>query len=255
MYYLWSTAPTLITPDPAVKKLPPAKIDKKTVARVLEVVDHGLVEGMGVAEPGKFCVEAAVCYALGEPHSDKPSCVHDTLRWFKIGLNDCTEWASEKDRARGLRELAVAQLGTARGEFDGKDFLWRLHRRLGTTARFYRNLLADTSLNAAAVAALSGARTAAEFENTLDAWTRYSNSVEAVGYEWEEVAGGDVRSILDYLGLARTPKDLRKIAAAAVAVLEEMKTPGSKFLYLARQARPKKVAKKVAPKKKAKVSA
>ena len=43
--------------------------------RVLEIVDAGLIKGLGVAEPGKMCVEAAICYALGLPHGDNPGCV------------------------------------------------------------------------------------------------------------------------------------------------------------------------------------
>lgn len=46
------------------------RITRKIAVRVLEVVDAGLVSGVGSPEPGKMCVEAAVCYALGLPHGD-----------------------------------------------------------------------------------------------------------------------------------------------------------------------------------------
>lgn len=50
-------------------------LTKKDARKVLEVVDAGLVSGLGVAEPGKMCVEAAICYALGYEHGDQPKCV------------------------------------------------------------------------------------------------------------------------------------------------------------------------------------
>src|SRR5688572_33172763 len=79
--------------------------------KVQEVVDAGLCQGLGQPEPGKMCVEAAVCFALGLEHSDEPECVGDAVRSFKIALNDA-EWPSNKERAAGLREIAVAQLGS-----------------------------------------------------------------------------------------------------------------------------------------------
>ena len=79
--------------------------------RVLEVVDHGLVLGVGAPIPGQMCVEAAVCFALGLPHGDDPSCVGRAVRAFKIQLND-SRWSSDKARAKGMRRVAIAQLGS-----------------------------------------------------------------------------------------------------------------------------------------------
>lgn len=86
-------------------------VSRELAARVLEVVDAGLVKGLGSPQPGKLCVEAAVCYAMGLPHSDQPSCVLPALRALKIGLNDAA-WSSDNVRAAGLRRLAIAQLGS-----------------------------------------------------------------------------------------------------------------------------------------------
>lgn len=47
-------------------------IDLTIAKKVLKTVNAGLVKGLGESEPGKMCVEAAVCYALGLPHSDDP---------------------------------------------------------------------------------------------------------------------------------------------------------------------------------------
>ena len=86
-------------------------ITKKFVSKLLSVVDQGLVNGLGTPVPGQMCVEAAVCYAQGLPHSDRPTCVGDAVRAFKIALNDA-DWSSDAARAAGMRKLAVAQLGS-----------------------------------------------------------------------------------------------------------------------------------------------
>ena len=86
-------------------------ITKKFVSKLLSVVDQGLVKGIGEPIPGQMCVEAAVCYAQGLPHSDRPTCVGDAVRAFKIALNDA-DWSSDAARAAGMRKLAVAQLGS-----------------------------------------------------------------------------------------------------------------------------------------------
>src|SRR6267142_940843 len=87
------------------------KITKKLAVKVLEVVSQGLVHGIGTAEPGKMCVEAAVCYAMGLEHGDNPTCVAPAVRAFKIALND-SAWSSNAARGLGLRRIAVAQLGS-----------------------------------------------------------------------------------------------------------------------------------------------
>ncbi len=89
------------------------KITSEIVSKVLDVVDVGLSCGIGEPTPGSMCVEAAVCYALGEPHGDQPSCVHAVVRRFKIKLNDAN-WSSNEARAQGMRRVAIAQLGSLR---------------------------------------------------------------------------------------------------------------------------------------------
>jgi hypothetical protein len=86
-------------------------IDEQLCIKILSIVDKGLVQGLGVPEPGKMCVEAAVSYALGLDHGDKPECVGEVVREFKIKLNDAI-WPSDIERASGLRKLAIAQLGS-----------------------------------------------------------------------------------------------------------------------------------------------
>jgi hypothetical protein len=90
--------------------------------RVLEVVDVGLCKWIGNPVPGHMCVEAAVCYALGQPHGDKPECVNAAVRRFKIVLNDA-KWSSNQARSAGMRKLAIAQLGTSDPSFGDKRFV------------------------------------------------------------------------------------------------------------------------------------
>ncbi len=99
-------------------------ITEEVARKVLQVVDKGLVKGVGEPIPGEMCVEAAVCYALGEKHGDAPTCVSPALRAFKIGLNDAN-WSSNTIRAKGMRRIALAQLGSA-GELDEIEFTKRL---------------------------------------------------------------------------------------------------------------------------------
>ncbi|MGH8164181.1 MAG: hypothetical protein ACREP1_07610, partial [Rhodanobacteraceae bacterium] len=89
------------------------RITKALARKVLNVVDAGLVSGLGKPIPGKMCVEAAVCFALCLPHSDNPPCVGDAVRAFKVRLNDA-KWPSNAARTQGMRKLAIAQLGSDR---------------------------------------------------------------------------------------------------------------------------------------------
>jgi len=86
-------------------------IDIEIAKKVLSTIDSGLTSGVGNPVPGQMCVEAAVCYALGLPHGDDPGCVSQALRSLKITLNDA-EWSSDAARAKGLRRLGLAQLGS-----------------------------------------------------------------------------------------------------------------------------------------------
>jgi len=99
-------------------------ITREIATKVRDVVDAGLVSGLGFPELGKMCVEAAVCYALGLPHGDDPGCVLPALRALKIKLNDAS-WPSPHARAAGLRRLAVAQLGS-RDVLDDSEFALRV---------------------------------------------------------------------------------------------------------------------------------
>ena len=99
-------------------------ITREVATKVRDLVDQGLVSGIGNPKPGQMCVEAAVCFALGLPHGDDPGCVAGPLRRLKIRLND-SAWSSDQARAAGLRRLALAQLGS-KGALDEKEFVRRV---------------------------------------------------------------------------------------------------------------------------------
>lgn len=90
------------------------EITEPLVRKLLATIDAGLVQGLGAPEPGKMCVEAAISYALGEPHSDGPSCVEPNVRGSKIALNDLG-WSSPVARAQGLRRVATRALVGSNG--------------------------------------------------------------------------------------------------------------------------------------------
>jgi hypothetical protein len=100
------------------------EITEEVARKVIEVVDAGLVKGKGQPIAGKMCVEAAVCFAMGLPHGDDPPCVSRAVRSLKIELND-SNWSSDEARGKGLRRLAVAQLGSS-GAIDDTEFVKRV---------------------------------------------------------------------------------------------------------------------------------
>ena len=84
---------------------------REHAVKIRDLLKHGLRGGTGKPEPGDMCVEQCVCYALGEPNSDEPTCVGKAVRSFKISLND-SDWSSNAARAKGMARIAIAQLGS-----------------------------------------------------------------------------------------------------------------------------------------------
>jgi hypothetical protein len=134
-------------------------VNEKVARRVLSVVDQGLSSGLGTPIPGKMCVEAAVCYAMDLPHGDRPTCVSPSLRRLKIALND-RPWTSNMARSRGLRRLAIAQLGSA-DALDEKEF----SRRVASVAI---RKAAGPALRAAAVLFRDGTAAKERLLNSAD---------------------------------------------------------------------------------------
>src|SRR6266850_1153857 len=95
------------------------EISKFDVAKFDLILARGLSMGLGKAG-GQVCIEAAICETLGLEHGDDPKCVAESVRAYKIKLND-SNWSSPKARAAGLRDLGLAQLGS-KGVVKDSDF-------------------------------------------------------------------------------------------------------------------------------------
>ncbi|MFM9957150.1 MAG: hypothetical protein ACKVZJ_03675 [Phycisphaerales bacterium] len=150
------------------------EINEELARKVLQTVDAGLVRGLGEQVPGRMCVEAAVNYAMGADHSDRPSCVGAAVRAFKIRLNDAA-WPTDKDRTDGMRRLAIAQLGsdqidqTAFREYVVVETIKRILpialRAAGSMIPAHKDALEAAATACEGVVDLSSARAAARVAN------------------------------------------------------------------------------------------
>lgn len=89
---------------------PPFNIHSFDIEKYDQILNRGLIQGLGQPYT-QMCIEAAICLTLGLPHGDDPQCVTDSVRRYKIGMNDL-HWSSCEARAKGLRNLGLAQLGS-----------------------------------------------------------------------------------------------------------------------------------------------
>ena len=208
-------------------------IDLALAQKVLDTVDAGLVHGLGKQEPGKMCVEAAVCFALGLPHGDDPPCVGSAVRRAKISLNDA-RWSSNEERTKGLRRLAVAQLGS--NEIDQRAFatvLARLTiervipRALRAAAGMEGNKAHREALEAAAVRceskgtreAAEGARSAANANAYAANAAAYAANAAAANADADANADANARD-----------KELHHFASIFLLALRECGSPGVALL-------------------------
>jgi hypothetical protein len=239
------------------------EITYEIAKKVLDTVDAGLVDGIGDPIPGKMCVEAAVCYAMGLPHGDIPPCVSPALRNLKMKLND-SYWASESARANGLRELALLQLGTA-GVLDEVEFAKRvillvinkylppMLRKINLnqeaeacekaknldTARDAARDARDAAARDARDAAARDARdavTIAYFTATRDARATncavYTSYAAADARDAVSSVGGAVEAIRNIYNSTKDDKTLFSFAKDVAGILIDMKVPGVQWLSL-----------------------
>lgn len=228
------------------------------IRKILSVVDAGLICGMGVPRPGKMCVEAAVCYALGEPHSDSPSCVGPVVRNFKTNLNDCT-WPDSAARAAGLREIAIAQLGSDsidQEEFArlmlkeiAKEMVPDILREASSLAPAHAeilNQLADgfeTEQPDAMKNALAWAHGVISDNSILDESYRIflvtRHSAQTIFRLREErLVAASSRVVANPSTASDDHEKLKKLAGIGVKVLTQMGSPGTKWLYLVEETAP-----------------
>lgn len=187
------------------------KPTKSHALKIIDLLKHGLVNGLGKPEPGKMCVEAAVCYAMGLPHGDNPPCVGEAVRAFKIQLNDC-RWPGKMERAEGMKELAIAQLGSdaldqmafgklmyLRGVQQILPFIWRKEMERIENAERKAKMLAIIEQM--------------EAETTFEEAEKVAKSASASASAYRHEL-------------------LKLIARVGVEALKEMKSPGVKWLNL-----------------------
>lgn len=170
--------------------------------RILDVIDVGLVAGLGNPVPGQMCVEAAICYSLGLSHSDDPGCVSDAVRSFKIRLNDA-HWSSPAARAKGLRALAIAQLGSRgvvnNGEFTGRIIEATIRKilpiGLRTSARLnpmFAVLLESAAIRCELEGSNNAANVAAAYANAA-----YANATTNASYAYTTYAADGAANVAD----------------------------------------------------------
>lgn len=97
------------------------------IQRLDTLLKRGLCKGLGSAD-GQMCIEAAICQALGEPFAAEPKCVAPAVRRYKIRINDSMRWKSAGSRAEALRDIGIAQIGSA-GIVDDREFARRVSER------------------------------------------------------------------------------------------------------------------------------
>jgi hypothetical protein len=218
-----------------------------------EILERGLCAGVGKPD-GQMCIEAAISQALGLPFNDKPSCVAPAVRRYKIQINDSNRWKSPQSRAEALRDIGIAQIGSA-GVVDDIEFAKKLAektiRRL-IPALFREVLSRDKRAMAAADRceregsreAAREARDAAAYAYAADA-AAYAYAAYAAAYAYADAAAAaaayayaayaDAAAAAAYAADAAyadayPEKYLRLSISLALEVLRELKSPGCAWI-------------------------
>ena len=148
--------------------------------RLTTAITPGLVSGLGQPEPGQMCVEAAICWALGESHGDRPTCVAAPDRDCAIAIND-SAWSSPAIRAKHMLPLALAQLGTAgtdRTAWEARVIEGTIRRVLPLSLRAAARVHPDATHAAALIAAADRC----DADGTREAARSAYNAAYAVSY-------------------------------------------------------------------------
>jgi hypothetical protein len=183
------------------------------VKRFDDILKRGLSHGVGQRN-GQMCIEAAICTVLNLPHGDDPGCVSKSVRSFKIVLND-KRWSSPEARARGLRDLGLAQLGSL-GMVDDKQFVTILSKKIIQTLlpAFIKKLYPTRKdlLEAADVCEKAGTREAAIKLKKLSDDAAAAAVADAAAYAADAAAATGAAAYAAYAAYATD--------AAAVAVAD-----------------------------------
>jgi len=204
-------------------------INQELANKINCLLDKGVTCGFSKdPKPGEMCLEQVVSYALGEDITDEPSCVGYEVRWFVTRLND-RNWSSPSARAEGMRDLAIAQLGS--NSLDQKEFLEKLSfavftkifpamfRELGEERwkKEIKSLEEAKDLEEARKAASDVGFAYAAYDDDRYRYVAHASDVAYhVGYAARVSKTGD--------------KYLKIASHLAVEVLREMKSPGCQFI-------------------------
>ena len=199
-------------------------IDFPTVIKKFDrILSRGLCAGVGSPD-GQMCIEAAICVSLGLPFGDNPSCVERAVRFFKIRLNDSNRWVSAESRARGLRDLGIAQIGS-KGVVDGSEFSKRLVEKTIRILlpKLFRQLFpTHTKLLAVALRCEKEGTKAAASAAAADAADTASAAAATYAADAADAAdASDAKNPESYLLLS---------TQLALEVLRELKSPGVDWL-------------------------
>lgn len=197
-------------------------INTASVERLIGIVDRGLCSGLGNAAD-LVCVEAAWWLARGgDPAalSDSNECVGSSVRQFRISLNDAL-WSSPEARAAGMRDLAIAGLGSA--HLPQHEFSKRV------AVRFIREVLPIALRAAGSMHADPKHREALE-KVAVDCET--STDLSAAAHAAAHAAADAAAHAADARAAAHAARDrvLSLSARIATEVLVEMGSEGAKFL-------------------------
>ena len=217
------------------------EITEPLIRKLLATVDAGLTAGVGVPEPGKMCVEAAIAFALGEPHSDGPTCVHPVVRAGKIALNDCA-WSSDLARAQGLRRVAIAQLGSTKIDYVKyvtllaqytHDEIVPLAAESAKTAAEYAES-AESAAQYAAKTAAEYAESAAQYAESAaqSAAQSAAESAQTAQYAAQSAKAARYAKTAQYAAQSDRDAALRLSADLMVRALKECGSPGCAWLWL-----------------------
>ena len=211
------------------------EVNANIAQKVIDAVKPGLVKGLGEPVPGQMCVEAAVCYAYGLPHSDKPPCVGQNVRSLKIHLNDCN-WSSNQSRAKGMLRLSVAQLGS--DQIDQDEFRKIVQKMV--IQKFLPLILRKAGMNEAAdrceaegtMESAYTAYDAARGAYNAAYYAAYNAAYNAAAYDAAYYAAVHVDFAIHYIASVLGEQILHNFAEEVVQILIQMKSPGCEYLCL-----------------------
>lgn len=190
-------------------------LTNKQINKYDEILSRGLSKGIGGIDR-QMCIEAAICTTLDLPFSDDPLCVTESIRQYKIKMND-SNWSSELARSRGLRDLGLAQLGSL-GVISNEDFVNKLMQKtIGTLIpTLFREIFPNNKkcLEAANMCEIEKNANAA-FDAAFDA----ANAAFDVAYNAASVASADsaayAASVASVANVAYAADDIAEVAIFA----------------------------------------